>query len=87
MLGTSASSPAGLTLASTERPGVAVTNVQAGTAAAAAGIRTGDLLLSLDGVATTGQAVADRIPRTRRQRALFVVFERDSVLHGVFTQP
>jgi S1-C subfamily serine protease len=87
VLGSGAASPAGLTLASGERSGVAVTNVQAGTAAAAAGIRTGDVLLSVDGVAATGQTVADRMLRARRERPLFLVFERDSVLHGVFIQP
>jgi S1-C subfamily serine protease len=87
VLGSGAASPAGLTLASGERSGVAVTNVQAGTAAAAAGIRTGDVLLAVDGVAATGQTVADRMLRARRERPLFLVFERDSVLHGVFIQP
>ena len=70
-------------------PGVEIGHVAPGSSASQAGLKRGDRLLRVDGIAVTSAAAAQRLLERRRRAdsAAFIVFRRDSVSRAVLLRP
>jgi S1-C subfamily serine protease len=74
----------GIEMISAPARGVAILAVRAGSAAAAAGLRAGDRLIRIGNTSVKSSEAAQRLLTTVIGQPTFIVFERDSVEHGVF---